>query len=86
MTRVMSRLNLTLDPDTWAALTQHASTRGAARAAVARELIEEGLARRAAVERRRNLAADYAAEDDEPVLLLAELELAQLDLLDDDEA
>lgn len=79
----MDRLNLTLDDDTSGALARHARDQGRPRAAVARELIREALARRAAVERQRKLARDYAAGRDDAGELLAELERAQLDLLAD---
>lgn len=79
----MERLNLTLDDDTSGALQRHARAQGKPRAAVARDLIREALARRAALEHQRKLARDYAAGRDDARELLAELEGAQLDLLAD---
>ena len=79
--RVMERLNLTLDDDTSGALTRHARDQGKPRAALARELIQEALARRAALARQRRLARDYAAGREDARELLADLEAAQLDLL-----
>lgn len=79
----MERLNLTLDDDTSSALERHAKRQGTPRAALARELIREALARREAVARQRQLARDYATGRDDARELLADLELAQLDLLVD---
>ena len=79
----MDRLNLTLDHDTSGALSRHAREEGKPRAALARELIREALARREAVARQRKLARDYAAGRDDARAILADLERAQLDLLDD---
>lgn len=83
---VMERLNLTLDEGTLGALTRHARRDGRPRAALARELISEALARREALARQRKLAQDYAAGRDDALELFAELETAQLELLDDEEA
>ena len=77
----MDRLNLTLDEGTSGALTRHARHEGKPRAAIARELIREALARREALERQKKLAKDYAAGRDDAKELLADLEAAQLDLL-----
>ena len=77
----MDRLNLTLDEGTSGALTRHARPEGKPRAAIARELIREALARREALERQKKLAKDYAAGRDDAKELLADLEAAQLDLL-----
>ena len=79
----MDRLNLTLDAGTLGALTRHAKTQGRPRAAIARELIREALARREALEKQRKLARDYAAGRGDARELLADLEGAQLDLLDE---
>ena len=77
----MDRLNLTLDNDTSGALSRHARHEGKPRAALARELIMEALARREAVAQRRKLARDYVAGRDDAKELLAELERGQLELL-----
>ena len=77
----MDRLNLTLDHDTSGALARHARHEGKPRAALARELIMEALARREAVAQRRKLARDYVAGRDDAKELLAELERGQLELL-----
>ena len=80
--RVVPRLNLTLDRDTAARLDAHASRAGVRRAAVARTLLREALDRREVAERRRKLAADYAAERGSARELLRDLERGELDLLD----
>jgi len=54
------------------------------RAALAREILREGIARREEIARRRKLAADYAADRRDAASLLADLESAELDLLSDD--
>ncbi|MDX2011391.1 MAG: hypothetical protein SFW67_14415 [Myxococcaceae bacterium] len=80
----MSRLNLTLPADTLAALKRHA--RGQRVTRVARTLIEEGLARAEALERKKALARDYAAGRADAVALLKDFEpaaLAELESLDD---
>jgi predicted transcriptional regulator len=79
----MDRLNLTLDPDTSSALNRHARRHRRPRAALARELIREGLERREARERAARLARDYANGRNEALDLLKQLEGAQLDLLDE---
>lgn len=79
----MSRLNLTLDDDTWSALVRHAESRPIA--TVARELLRAELARRDALSRRKALARDYAAGRADARDLLEELEAAQLDLLEGDD-
>jgi hypothetical protein len=84
MMRVMPRLNLTLDVGTENTLKRHARRSGQKRAALARELLREALARREAIERQRKLASDYAAGREDARRLLDELEVAQTDLLDDD--
>lgn len=86
MLRVVERLNLTLDESTSGALARHARREGKPRAALARELIREAIARREALERERKLAADYAAGRSDARQLLRDLEAAQLELLDDEEA
>jgi metal-responsive CopG/Arc/MetJ family transcriptional regulator len=84
--RVMDRLNLTLDESTSGALDRHARREGKPRAALARELIREAIAQREALERERKLARDYAAGRSDARQLLQDLEAAQLELLDDEEA
>jgi hypothetical protein len=83
--RVMTRLNLTLDADTSSRLNRHARSGGKRRAAMAREILCEGLARREAQERARKLAGDYAAGRRDAREILKDLEAAQIDLLDADE-
>ncbi len=80
----MARLNLTLDPDTFQKLDRHSGRVGRPRARVATEILREGLARREAAERRKRLAADYAAGRADARALLKDLESSQLDLLDDE--
>lgn len=83
--RVVERLNLTLDAGTSSALNRHAKRVGKPRAALARELIAEAIARREAEERRRALARDYMAGRSDAAAILADGEGAQLDLLNDHE-
>ncbi len=81
----MERLNLTLDDDTSGALARHARREGKPRATLARELIREAITRREVLERQRALARDYAAGRSDAREILADLEAAQLELLDDRE-
>jgi hypothetical protein len=82
----MERLNLTLDEHTSGALARHARQEGKPRAALARELILEAIARREALERERQLARDYAAGRSDARRLLRDLEAAQLEHLGDEDA
>lgn len=82
----MERLNLTLDEHTSAVLDRHARQAGKPRAALARELIQEAIARREALEHERKLARDYAAGRSDARQLLRDLEAAQLELLGDEDA
>ena len=82
----MARLNLTLDDDTFRQLDRHTKRSGKPRAALARELLREGLAQREAAERRKQLAADYAAGRSDARTLLRDLEAGQLELMDDEDA
>jgi len=82
----MARLNLTLDDDTFRRLDRHIKRAGKPRAALARELLCEALAQREAAERRKQLAADYAAGRGAARALLRDLEAGQLDLMDDEDA
>jgi len=84
--RVMARVNLTLDKETFAELDRHTKLLGKPRATLARELLHEALASRRAASRRRQLAADYAAGREDARALLRDLESAQLELMDDEEA
>lgn len=86
MVSVMARLNLTLDQDTARQLDRHTKRSGKPRAALARELLREALARREALERRRQLARDYAAGRGDARTLLRDLESAQVELLGDESA
>ena len=79
----MERLNLTLDENTSNALERHAERHGQARAALARELIREALQQREARERQQKLARDYAAGRADAAALLADMEAAQLELLEE---
>ena len=82
----MARLNLTLDDDTARQLDRHTKRSGKPRAALARELLREALTRREGLERRQQLARDYAAGRSDARALLRDLESAQLDLLGDESA
>ena len=86
MVCVMARLNLTLDDDTFRRLDRHTKRSGKPIAALARELLREGLAQREAAERRKQLAADYAAGRRDARALLKDLEAGQLELMDDEDA
>ena len=78
----MARVNLTLDDDTKAWLERHAKPER--RAALARSLIREGIARREAIARRKKLAADYAAGRTDKVI--GSFEVGSLELLGDEDA
>ena len=80
----MARINLTLTDDTASRLDSHARRSGMARSAMARMLIREGLSRMEAEERRRILAADYAAGRADNERLLEELEPSQTEILGDE--
>lgn len=82
----MARLNLTLDDDTFRRLDQHTKRSGQPLAALARELLREGLAQREATERRKQLAADYAAGRGDARILMRTFEVGQLELMDDEDA
>ncbi len=79
----MNRLNLTLDADTASALERHSRRGKMPRAAVARELIREAIQQREARERLQRLAKDYASGRADAADLLADMEVAQLELLED---
>lgn len=82
----MARLNLTLDADTFRRLDRHTKRSGKPLAALAKELLREGLARREAAERRKRLATDYAAGRRDARTLLKDLEAGQIELMDDEGA
>jgi hypothetical protein len=82
----MARLNLTLDEETLCDLKKHANRLSRPVAGFARDLVQEGIRRREAAERRRRLARDYAAGRRDARAILDDLETSQLDLLDNDEA
>jgi hypothetical protein len=80
----MSRLNLTLDTDTLVWLERHAAQEKVAVASLARRLLQAAVNGRAALDRRRKLAQDYAAGRDDAAELLSDLEQPQLEgLLDE---
>jgi hypothetical protein len=78
----MERLNLTLDSDTSARLARHAKRAGAPRATYARGILREALEARESLERRKKLAADYAAGRADSRKLLKDFEAAQLEWFD----
>ncbi len=82
MLRVMARLNLTLDNDTFCRLDQYAQGEGRARSAIARELLTEALNRIDRHAKLKKLARDYARGRDDAESLLADFEAGQLELLD----
>lgn len=75
----MSRLNLTLPETTMKALNRYAQGRPTAQ--VARELLEEALAREAKAQALRKLARDYAAGRQDALELLADFEPLALEVL-----
>ena len=79
---VMSRLNLTLDADTYSRLDRCAKKVGSPRAALARSLLVGALDQRDAAERRTKLAADYVAGREDARAMLADLEVAQTELIE----
>jgi len=81
----MNRLNLVLDDDTAQRLSRHAKKHGEPLAKAAKRLIQKGISDEERVERERKLAADYAAGRAEARDLLADLEGAQGELLEDEE-
>ncbi len=82
MLRVIVRLNLTLDDDTFNRLASYAQGKAKARSAIARELLVEALNRIDRLARLERLARDYAQGRDDAEALLADLEAGQLELLD----
>ena len=80
----MTRLNLTLDRATSAALERYAKRLGKPRARLVKEILTEGLARRDATTRRKKLAGDYLAGRADARALLKDLESSQLELMDDE--
>jgi len=82
----MSRVNLTLDDDTYRQLAEHAKHLGVPQAAAARELIRHALATQQARERCRKLASDYAVGRSDALDLAKDFETAQLELLDEENA
>ncbi len=82
----MRRLNVTLNQETYEALTRQAKQTRKPCAKVAQEILSEGLARRDAAARREQLAADYRAGRADARALLNDLESSQLELLDDEDA
>jgi hypothetical protein len=82
----MGRLRLTLDEATSEALARRARREGKPRAALAQELIREAIARREALDRQRSLARDDAAGRRDARQLSWDLEVAQLELLDREDA
>lgn len=82
----MARLNLTLDEDTLQRLNRHTKRAGKPRARLATEILREGLARREALDARRKLAAEYAAGRRDVRAVLRDMEAAQWELLDEDDA
>jgi hypothetical protein len=80
----MKRLNVMLDLATYEALERHAKHTRQPCATVAKEILSEGLARRDAAVRRKQLAADYRAGRADARALLSDFESSQSELLDDE--
>ena len=77
----MPRLNLTLDSHTLSRLERYAERVGKPRAGLAREMISEGLSRRAAAERQKKWARDYQADRADSRGFLEETEFLQLEVM-----
>src|SRR3954469_8858835 len=84
--RVMTRLNLTLDDDTLAALSREARRAGVGVATHARQLLAEAGARHQPLKRRRVGAEAYQADRADAGKLIADLEPATFELLGDEDA
>ena len=82
----MARLNVTLDRSMYAELEKRAKQLGKPRARIVKEILSEGLARRATAARRKKLAADYVVGRADARAVLKDLESSQWELLDDDES
>ncbi len=82
----MPRVNLTLDTVTFERLEKHARRLRRPYARLVTEVLKEGLDRREAAERRTKLARDYAAGRADDGSVLRDLEGAQDELLDDEDA
>ncbi|MEE8586747.1 MAG: hypothetical protein V3T83_18045 [Acidobacteriota bacterium] len=81
----MARLNLTLTQETFDDLSRHAEQSGVPRARLAREILAEGLEERTSAEKRLRLAQDYRAGRRDAQMLLQDLEVAQLELLGEED-
>ncbi len=66
-------------------LDRHARRNGSPLAAMARQILREGLVRQEAVERTRKLATDYSGGRADAQEILADLEQGQLALLGENE-
>ena len=82
----MERLRLTIDAGTSGALARHARRAGKPRAALARELLQEAIERREALERQREVARDAAAGRDDAEVLLEDMEIAQREIMGREDA
>jgi hypothetical protein len=82
----MARLNLTLDPDTFAALGHAARSQKRGLATCARLLLREALARQQREAERRRWAEAYRADRADALSLVRVLEPGELELLDDEGA
>jgi hypothetical protein len=78
----MGRLNMTLSDDTERALARHAKKLRVPVATFARTVLCEGLAHREILERKRQLAKDYAAGRTDTSSLLDELSELQLEIVE----
>lgn len=82
----MRRLNVMLDQETYEALARQAKKVRKPCARVAKEILSEGLARRDAAARRKQLVADYRAGRADARAVLNDFESLQSELLDDEGA
>jgi hypothetical protein len=78
----MSRLNMTLSADTERTLARYAKRLRVPVATFARIVLCEGLAQRENLEKRRQLARDYAAGRADAAEILDELEDLQLESIE----
>jgi predicted DNA-binding protein len=81
----MTRVNLTLDQESYERLGRYAKRLGRPQATVAGQLVREGLELLDAREQRQRLAKDYAAGRADAREVIAELESGQLEAMGEEE-
>ena len=85
MYRVMARLNLTLDGETFGTLRREARKEKTRVATYARRLLREAISRREQQERRRRWAEAYRADRADAAALARDLEPGELELMGDED-